>query len=568
MLNQHAAIGVPIAALGLCLVFALLTMTQNWVGSPETTNALTATMALVALWGGMTWLWLRIRPATADNAHPILMGFCLVMAVHHGIHLWVLGVPAFSINTALAALSCAYFMTARRWFLASMLVCLASWLPKAVVMGPFSPEWRYWTAVLGTGAILAIVAFEGKRLSLLRIESMRHLAEQRKGEAERALSKAESAVAESVAMEQVMHEAQRREALGKLAGGIAHDFNNLLAIIVGNIQLVREDIEQGGQSLDRLELIDEAANQAALLTRQILVYAGKAPARTTEVDLGQRITSTAALFRSTLSANTLLSVHGATGAVIVKADEALLDQVIVNLLQNAVDACEQGGGRIGVSWGYAGASLDRAYIEVADSGCGMDEATRQRAFDPFFTSKEQGTGLGLSVVKGIAESHGADIQLTSSSSGTTFRFLMPPGSPLPQVVQAEAVHGVAPPLASPVLVVDDDPGVRRIAEAFLKDAGYEVTTAQSGTEAITMLDEIGDISAALVDLTMPGMSGLDLAKALRKTRLGLPVVMMSGYDRDNVLDQSPLGQNLGFLAKPFKREQLTDALSQVVNQRG
>jgi len=528
ILNQHAATGLPAAAFGLFVLFGLLAVLQNWLGVPVKASSLTATMATVALFGGTMWLWLRKRPATAMNAHPLLLSLAVVLALHHSWQLWVLAEPTQTINHSLALLSCAFFMTSRTWFYPSLLVCLAGWLPVALSEGLFTDEWRYWTAIIVTSLVLAVVAAKNAQLA------------------------------------RVLHESQRREALGKLAGGIAHDFNNLLAIIVGNVELLHVESKADSGVSERLRIIDEAANRATSLTKQILVYAGKAPAKTADIDLGRRAASTLALFQSTLKSSVKLAIHEPDEPVSIKADGALIDQVLVNLVQNATDACEPEGGQIDVRVDYVdSAAREFAFLEVADTGRGMDAQTQQQVFDPFFTTKKQSSGLGLSVVKGIAESHHGEIELRSSSAGTSVRFIIPVANKLslPEIPNVDA--GVSKPLPLPVLVVDDDPGVLQIAESFLQAAEYSVLAAESPISALALVKEGQGISAALIDLTMPEMSGFDLAIALCAENPDLPVVIMSGFDRNNALGENTY-EDFVFLPKPFRRAQLVDALSQAI----
>jgi len=557
ILNQHAATGLPAAAFGLFVLFGLLAVLQNWLGVPVKASSLTATMATVALFGGTMWLWLRKRPATAMNAHPLLLSLAVVLALHHSWQLWVLAEPTQTINHSLALLSCAFFMTSRTWFYPSLLVCLAGWLPVALSEGLFTDEWRYWTAIIVTSLVLAVVAFEAKRRMILRVETLRH-------EAQQALARAEAETAKNAQLARVLHESQRREALGKLAGGIAHDFNNLLAIIVGNVELLHVESKADSGVSERLRIIDEAANRATSLTKQILVYAGKAPAKTADIDLGRRAASTLALFQSTLKSSVKLAIHEPDEPVSIKADGALIDQVLVNLVQNATDACEPEGGQIDVRVDYVdSAAREFAFLEVADTGRGMDAQTQQQVFDPFFTTKKQSSGLGLSVVKGIAESHHGEIELRSSSAGTSVRFIIPVANKLslPEIPNVDA--GVSKPLPLPVLVVDDDPGVLQIAESFLQAAEYSVLAAESPISALALVKEGQGISAALIDLTMPEMSGFDLAIALCAENPDLPVVIMSGFDRNNALGENTY-EDFVFLPKPFRRAQLVDALSQAI----
>ncbi|MEM7412390.1 MAG: ATP-binding protein [Myxococcota bacterium] len=564
---------MPVAAAGTAVLFAVLAAGQEWIGDPRRTWGMEVSPGFVALWSAVVWLAVRGRPVSHRMAHPLLFSLCLAISLHHGFHQFTLAKPALTTNAALTALACAYFFTARAWFLAAMAVCVLGWLPGAASGGPFAPEWRHWTATLVSGVLLAIASFEAKRRALIRVESLRMLAEKREVEAERALAQAEAANADRLDMEQAMHEAQRRESLGLLAGGIAHDFNNLLTVIGGNVELTRLEPGLPASVRESLETIRSASDRAAQLTRQLLVYSGRAKPMITAVDLGARIDGTVGLFRSLLGPNLVVDLAGPTRPITVQADAALLDQVLINLMQNAIEACADDGGRICVGWGREdaespGVPRDRVFIEVSDSGCGMDESTRRRMFEPFFTTKKEGTGLGLAAVKGIAEGHGARIRVeTSPGTGTRVRFVMPAGERSGSELLPDTPP--APPVAGPVLVVDDQDEVRRVARGFLCAAGYAVREAAGDEDALeALIGEGGAAGAAVVDLTLPGASGYEVAAALRRRVPDLPIVIMSGFDREDAHPSPATRDAFPYVQKPFSQSQLLDALGRAVDDVG
>lgn len=567
LLGRDTADGVRPAAIGSLTVFALLAATQEWVGVPGMTPGLTVTFVLVALYSALVVVYLRRHPATAASAHPILLSLAIAMSLHHAIHLYVLANPAYTINAVLVALACAYFFSSRAWFAAAIAVCVLGWLPAALAAGPFVGPWRYWTEILGTGMVLAGVAFEAKRRTMLRLEVLRLESDAARTAAEDALARAEAANAERVVMENRMHEAQRRESLGMLAGGIAHDFNNLLMIVLGNVELARRGGAVSPEQEERLGAIESAASRATALANQMLAYAGKASSSVASVSLGERVRATTELFRSVLRPNVELELHEAE-ELRIEADDAMLDQVLVNLLKNAIDACEERGGRVDVRWGRCPASTPDAghpFIEVEDSGCGMDAETRQRAFDPFFSTKPDGTGLGLAAVRGIAESHGARVSLKSEPDrGTVLRFVLPLSTACTESEEASSERAESPHLSNPVLVVDDQAEVRGVARAFLEEEGYAVTEASSGREALTRLQEGEAVGALLIDLTMPGMSGYELARAVRNRDASLPIVIMSGFDRTDRSTSPEEVHGLPFLQKPFRQSQLLACLASAV----
>lgn len=378
------------------------------------------------------------------------------------------------------------------------------------------------------------------------------------------------------ALEGRMQEVQRLESLGILAGGIAHDFNNLLAAILGHADLALMDLAPEAPVRGRVERIRKAGRRAAELTHQMLVYSGRAPVDVRTVDLSELVEEMAGLLESSIRKSARLRCELARDLPAVQADVAQLRQIVMNLITNASDALGDSDGEILVRTGTA--RVDQAYLagcelregieegsyvflEVFDSGCGMDAPTRTRIFDPFFTTKTTGRGLGLAAALGIVAAHGGTIRLrTAPGQGTTFRVLLPRagGRPVARLRRAPVAQptSVPQPLGT-LLVVDDEEDVRRVAVDLLERAGFRALEAANGNEAVAVFRRhAADIALALVDLTMPEGDGVQVAHALGGIRPDVPVVLASGYDKTDALSRVGSARIAGFVHKPFEADEL------------
>ena len=431
----------------------------------------------------------------------------------------------------------------------------------------------------GTAMLIATAVFVTRRSTLVRQAILRRRAEERERAAEAALAEVHTANAQRMKMQRAMQAAQRRESLGLMAGGIAHDFNNLLTVITGNLDVAREGLDPDSPLAESLADADAAADHAARLTRQMLAYAGRAQARTVPIALGTRAREVVRMLASSLPSEVELRLGGNEADPVVAADSAQLDQVLINLLQNAVDACRGAGGRVEVDWGvqtvdpgalpslrFGAACVPGryAYFEVRDDGLGMEASVAERMFEPFFTTKDAGSGLGLAAVEGIAEQHRAALVVSSAPGvGTTVRFLIPHDPDLRVEARGSARSHSA--TGGMVLLVDDEEGVRRVARAALERLGYTVREARDGAAARDRAGKGPEPHAAVLDLTMPGTGGYELARELRDLYPALPIVLMSGFDRDEVMavgDEAV--RDYVFLAKPFTRAELAEAVEEAV----
>jgi len=367
--------------------------------------------------------------------------------------------------------------------------------------------------------------------------------------------------------EKQLLQSQKLEAVGRLAGGISHDFNNLLTVILGYSDIMKRNLQEGHPLRRNVEEIVRASERAASLTRQLLAFSRKQVMQPKVCDLTTVVTDLEKMLRRMIGEDVELRVSLQSDLGNIKADPVHLEQVIMNLVVNARDAMPKGGK---LSIETSNVYLDEAYarehvsvatgdyvmLAISDTGCGMDEETRQHIFEPFFTTKEQGkgTGLGLSMVYGIVRQSGGNIWVYSEEGrGTTFKIYFPR-----VLADAEDYKRSSPVLDVPegsetILLVEDAELVRKLARQVLESAGYRVFEAASAEAAIDLCERInGDkIDLLLTDVVMPGMSGNDMSRILLAKQPGMPVLYMSGYTDDAIVQHGVLEAGINFLQKPF-----------------
>jgi len=387
---------------------------------------------------------------------------------------------------------------------------------------------------------------------------------------------------ERARMEHRLMEAQRLESLAVLAGGVAHDFNNLLAGILGSASFARREPGSPRIVCDALERIEETSLRAAELCSQMLAYAGKGRLHVEPVDLAGLARGTIALLGSSVAsrAEVVLDIDPRTRAV--RGDATQLRQVIMNLLVNASDALAGRRGTITVR--VAEREIDAAelagaleggalvpgphvVLEIRDDGEGMDADTRARAFDPFFSTKFSGRGLGLAAVRGIVRGHGAAIGVASAPDrGSTFRVYFPPSdepaAPSPAVPRPVEVSDR---LDGPVLLADDEGIVREVARNVLESMGFDVLEARDGLEAVELFGRHApEIRLVILDLTMPRLDGALAWTRMRAVRSGVPVLVTSGYTEEESLARFTGPGVRAFLHKPFRASTLRDKVRELL----
>jgi len=395
----------------------------------------------------------------------------------------------------------------------------------------------------------------------------RDLTEQRKGE--QALRNAEDQ----------LRQAQKMEAVGRLAGGIAHDFNNLLSVILSYGEVVMDDMSPHDPARGDLEEIRKAACRAADLTRQLLLFSRQQVIARKVLDLNEVLAGVDKMVKRIVGEDIDLATIPAVGLGRVLADPSSIEQVIMNLVVNARDAMPTGG-KLTIetsnveldadyAFGHLGATPGpHVMLAVSDTGVGMDPATQARIFEPFFTTKEtgKGTGLGLSTVFGIVQQSGGSVWVYSEPGrGTTFKMFFPRVEASVSVASATEVAAVRRG-SETILLVEDQDQVRAAAHTILKRNGYRVITANNAGEALLLCERHeGRIDLLLTDVVMPHMSGTELAKRLAQARPDLKVLYMSGYTDDSIVRHGVLESEMAFLEKPFTPESLTRKIREVIN---
>ncbi len=386
-------------------------------------------------------------------------------------------------------------------------------------------------------------------------------------------------------LERQMQHAQRLESLGVLAGGVAHDFNNLLVGILGNASLALMDLSGDSPLREAIDQIELAARRAAELTQQILAFAGKGRTETQEMDLSGLVREMGQLVEPAVSKKARVTYELPDSLPAVKGDPGQIRQVAMNLIINASDSLSGNAGTISVRTSMqevpptggpeivGGGRLEPGRyvaLRVKDDGCGMDANTQARIFEPFFTTKFTGRGLGLAATLGIVRSHGGGIEVASElGEGTTITVLLPPSeSVVPDADGGERPRGPTWTGGGTVLVVDDEPSVRKLARAALSRNSFAVVEARNGAEGVVMaLDPAGEVDLVILDLTMPEMDGREALAVIRERRPDLPVLLSSGYPQEEIVLERTPGEPTEFLKKPYGPSELLDAVSALLAAR-
>jgi two-component system, cell cycle sensor histidine kinase and response regulator CckA len=382
-------------------------------------------------------------------------------------------------------------------------------------------------------------------------------------------------------LEEQFRQAQKMEAVGRLAGGVAHDFNNLLMVINGYTEVLLEQLEKGTDMHQKVESIQQAADRAATLTRQLLAFSRKQLLELKVVDVNTVIGDMERLLRPLIGENIELVTRLSSESGRTRADAGQLEQVIMNLVVNAKDSMADGG-KIMIQSSNVVVRPNMAehrYIQpgrysvvsVTDNGHGMDKETLSRIFEPFFTTKEKGkgTGLGLSTVYGIVkQSNGYVFAESQVGAGTTFYVYLPRVEDALEQVGPATTQESEKGGCETVLLVEDEDSVRELVRVTLSSRGYKVLEAENGESGLRLAAESKDaIDILVTDVMMPGIGGRELAKKLLAIRPGISVLYLSGYTEDAVVTQGALGPGTAFLQKPFTLQNLAKKVREVLSAK-
>lgn len=383
-------------------------------------------------------------------------------------------------------------------------------------------------------------------------------------------------------MERRIHEAGKIEALGILAGGIAHDFNNMIAAMLGNVELAMLKLDPSSEALPYLNDSVTAAFRARDLCQQMLACAGRGTLTRTAVECNRMVRELGDLLRVTVPKSASLVCEYSESDLYVEADVTQLNQILMNLMTNAVDSLKDGVGTVRVTIGpvelgegspeelvpgFRSSPGEYVQLVVTDTGIGMDESTQNRIFDPFFTTKATGRGLGLAAVQGMVRRHGGSISVDSEvGNGTTVTVRLPRTEtpPTPDALETRAVPTV---VGRHVLIVDDEPSVRRTFSAILGHVGFAVTCASDGEEAVEIYRRERDsIDCVLLDLTMPKKDGEETFKELQKIREDVRVVLSSGFTEQEVIDRFAGAGLAGVVQKPASAKTVQERVRAAIRE--
>jgi len=369
------------------------------------------------------------------------------------------------------------------------------------------------------------------------------------------------------------HQLRKMESLAILAGGVAHDFNNLLMGVLGNADLALSVMAPDAAGRNQVEDIIVAARRAADLAGQMLAYSGRGRFKVDRVDLGSLVEDSVQLLKSTVSGSVVLQIEPSQGVSKVSIDIAQMRQVLLNLVANASDAIRERSGVIRILISermFDQDDLDRMYVsndlqpgrlvilEVSDTGCGIEPETLGRIFDPFYTTKFTGRGLGLAAVLGIVRGHGGGIDVRSvGRRGSSFFVVLPRAEGAD-----EGQSGSLPEKKKRlILVIDDEETVLDVSRAYLEQAGFTVVTAEDGRRGLEVFKEQeAAVDCIILDFTMPGMDGREVLIEIHKIRSDMPVILSSGYDEDEVVGRIGGEAVSGFIQKPYGGAALIERL--------
>jgi two-component system, cell cycle sensor histidine kinase and response regulator CckA len=378
-------------------------------------------------------------------------------------------------------------------------------------------------------------------------------------------------------LEQRIQQAQKLESLGVLAGGIAHDFNNILMAILGHAELGLRKMSPLSPGRDNIHGIETAARRAAELCRQMLAYTGKASFASEALEVGDLIDEMAHLLKTSISKKAILNLHCERGLPPILADPSQIRQILLNLILNASDAIGDRSGVISITVGATRCDTDYLstteltgdlkpgmyiHIEVSDTGCGMSAETRSHIFEPFFSTKFAGRGLGLAAALGIVKAHRGAMKIYSEvGKGTTFKLLFP-ALEVAENAPAEASEPQTWHGSGTILLADDEESLRALGAEMLESLGFAVLTAEDGRQALELFKQrSAEITLVILDLTMPHMDGVETFRALRQLNPGIKIILASGYTQEDVASRFA-GKGLsGVLQKPFSIDKLTRLLA-------
>lgn len=386
-------------------------------------------------------------------------------------------------------------------------------------------------------------------------------------------------MSEEKRLENQLRQAQKMEAVGRLAGGIAHDFNNILGVIIGYSELAQEELDSASSARDHVAQIRDAGQRAASLTSQLLAFSRQQILQPRVLNLNAVVNNLLPMLRRMIAENIELIFQPYPQLGSVKADQGQIEQVLMNLAVNARDAMPGGGKLV---FETANTELDESYakdhvpvrpgsyvlLSVADTGSGMDASTASRIFEPFFTTKElgKGTGLGLSIVYGVVKQSGGYIWVYSEpGKGTAFKIYLPRVDEVAEILEPGGAQILKTTGSETILLVEDDEPLRKLTRSLLEANGYKVLEAENGPRAILIAEQSTTIDLLLTDVVMPGTSGSELTAKVKLSHPDLKVLFISGYSGELIAHHGVLEKGTNLLQKPFTRSSLLTNVRSVLD---
>jgi CheY-like chemotaxis protein len=371
---------------------------------------------------------------------------------------------------------------------------------------------------------------------------------------------------------------QKMESIGRLAGGVAHDFSNIMSAVLGYSEMAMMEVPDTHPAHEYLKIIQDAGEKAATLTRQLLAFSSKQMLQMKQVNLKNIIEDMSKMLDRIIGEDIVLGFKTNPEVKRVMADQGQVEQILMNLALNARDAMPGGGSltietdNVTIDEGPNTEFKPGQYVmlAVSDTGEGITKELQEKIFEPFFTTKKQGkgTGLGLATVYGIVKQHKGHIFVYSEPDiGTTFKIYLPIETDIKEEPPEKAYEGM-PRGTETVLVVDDEPSIRRLIAFALRPLGYNVLEASTGKEALDISNATDEnIDLLLTDIIMPGISGTELSDALRKQRPGIKTIFMSGYTGNTILENEIMDTGTSFIQKPLRPSMVTNRIREVLDQK-
>ena len=548
VLGELAANGLPGLSFALALYYAILgffhpSLVEGPARTPMTTLAFGGAAALTAI-----CIWSRSRTLSGSDGHLGQAMISVVVLANCLAHLALTGDALQSTNLALAIIGGGLLIYHPYLYTGLLAVATAGWVSTLGSAGATGLTSHFAFMIVGS-VFISVMAYRSRIRTLLSLESV-----QERLRSERHRRRLEDRARES----------QKFESLGRMAGGIAHDFNNLLTIVSGNAELWLSGSEPDSRGRYHAREVLEASGRAAELTQQILTYSGRARSDKRPTDLAAEIERMRPLLRSIVGPRIELLLTLEPDLEPVNCDVDQIRQVVANLVSNSAQAIGDGGGKVTVRL-YS--TRDGAVrLAVEDTGCGIAADHLPKIFDPFFSTKGAGRGLGLSVVHGILQNHGASVRASSGPGrGARISAIFPAHPRSAEAAVRAGDVSYTPGTPRLALVIEDEPGVRALASQVLRKAGFQTIEAGDSRSALELARErVSAISLLLLDLTLPDEDGFAALRRLRECGCIAPVILMSGYSRADVQPRAEDVGVRGFLQKPFRAAALVEAAERCV----